>query len=160
MLPAIRSNAPTMNRNEYERIRTRLEEQRRTGIALVESAYQAQIRSVDLVWRLQGEEGDSAFEDLVPAAPTNQAPLPPAVPRQRSAPDVDEDVRAVFPRLPQSFTRNDVCKALGYEPYRGALYRSLQKLVAEGHTHLRTRGEGHRAAIYEKTGGDGPGAHT
>src|SRR4029077_18202829 len=154
------SNAPTMNRNEYERIRARLEEQRRSGIALVEAAYQAQIRSVDLVWRLQGEEGDAALEEVVSAAATVQAPLPvPEVPRQRSGPEVEDDVRAAFPRLPDRFTRRDVCKVLGYEPDRGPLYRSLQKLVAEGHTRVRSQGEGNKAAVYEKAGGDGAGMH-
>jgi hypothetical protein len=147
-----------MNRNEYERIRARLEEQRRSGIAMVEAAYKAQIRSVDLVWRLQGEEGDSGFDGLIPEAPAKQRQDQPIAPAgKRSAPQVDEDVRAVLPRLPESFTRHDVCKALGYEPYRGALYRSLQKLVAEGHTRLRTQGEGHRAAVYEKTDGEDTG---
>jgi hypothetical protein len=156
-----------MNRNEYERILLRLEEQRRTGIALVESAYQAQVRSVELVWRLQGEEGFeglgtvSAFEDVASRAPVQPEPSPPpAPPAQKSAPEVDEDVRAVFSRLPQTFTRRDVCKALGYEPYRGALYRSLRGLVAEGHSRLQTRGEGHRATVYEKTDSDGSGTPT
>lgn len=125
---------------------------------MVEAAYKAQIRSVDLVWRLQGEEDDIGFDDLLLAAPTEQRPGPPVAPAgKRSAPEVDEDVRAVLPRLPETFTRHDVCKALGYEPYRGALYRSLQKLVAEGHTRLRTPGEGHRAAVYEKTDGEDTG---
>ena len=149
-----------MNRNEYERIRARLEEQRRSGIALVEAAYQAQVRSVDLVWSLQGEEGGAALEELIPAAATPQAPLPPPVaPAQRSGPEVEDDVRAAFPRLPNRFTRRDVCKALGYEPERGPLYRSLQKLVAEGHARVRTLGEGNKAAVYEKAGGDGTGMH-
>ena len=143
-----------MTRNEYERIRARLEEQRRAGVAMVEAAYQVQIRSVDLVWRLQGEEGASGFEDLFPAAPMEQRPAPPAPAGQRSAPEVHEDVLAILPRLPQSFTRHDVRKALGYEPYRGALYRSLLKLVEEGHTRLQTQGEGHKASVYEKTGGE------
>ncbi len=149
-----------MNRNEYERIRARLEEQRRSGIALVEAAYQAQIRSVDLVWSLQGEEGGAALEEVVSAAATPQGPLPPpAVPRPRSGPEVEDDVRAALPRLPSRFTRRDVCRALGYEPERGPLYRSLQKLVAEGRARIRTQGEGNKAAVYEKAGGDGTGVH-
>jgi hypothetical protein len=157
-----------MNRNEYERILLRLEEQRRTGIALVESAYQAQVRSVELVWRLQGEEGFAglgtvlAAAEVASATPVPQAPPPPppAPPEQKSAPEVDEDVRAVFSRLPREFTRRDVCKALGYEPYRGALYRSLRKLVADGHACIRIQGEGHKPSVYEKTGGDGSGTIT
>ena len=156
-----------MNRNEYERILLRLEEQRRTGIALVESAYQAQVRSVELVWRLQGEEGFealgtvSAFGDGASRAPMQPEPPPPvAPPARKSAPEVDEDVRAVFSRLPHEFTRRDVCKALGYEPYRGALYRSLRRLIVDGHSRLQTRGEGHPPAGYEKPGGDGSSTQT
>jgi hypothetical protein len=160
MLRAFRSNAQPMTRDEYERIKARLEEQRQTGIALVESAYQAQIRAVDLVWRLQGEGDGSDLRAVplpaTPAAATREAPPREEKPAHRSAPEVEEDVWEVFPRLPETFTLHDVCALLGYQPARGALYRSLRKLVEEGRTRLKTRGEGHRAAIYQKTGGDGP----
>jgi hypothetical protein len=45
---------------------------------------------------------------------------------------VSEDVQESFPRLPESFTRGDVCEALGDEPDRAVLYRILQELVRDG----------------------------
>ncbi|HYN22787.1 MAG TPA: hypothetical protein VE078_17635 [Thermoanaerobaculia bacterium] len=44
-----------MTRDEYERRKGRLEEQLRAGIELMESAYRAQVRALDLVWMVQAE---------------------------------------------------------------------------------------------------------
>jgi hypothetical protein len=143
-----------MTRDEYEHSKLRLEEQRRSGVELVEAAYQAQIRALDLVWMLQGGVGPVAFSSgATPPAPA-PAPAPPAErPRRRSGPEVDDDVRAAFPRLPERFTRREVCEALGYEPDRGALYRVLQTLKTEALVRIESAGEGQRATVYRKTGG-------
>ena len=45
-----------MTPEQYEQRKRRLEEQLRAGIQLLESAYQVQIRALDLVWMLQAEE--------------------------------------------------------------------------------------------------------
>jgi hypothetical protein len=66
---------------------------------------------------------------------------------------VEDDVRAAFPRLPERFTRREVCEALGYEPDRGALYRVLQMLKTEALVRIESAGEGQRATVYRKTGG-------
>jgi hypothetical protein len=71
---------------------------------------------------------------------------------QRNAAGVEADVREKLPDLPETFTRNDVCRALGYIPYRGALYGTLQKLVKEGRARVLEPGSGHRATVYQKTG--------
>lgn len=136
-----------MTRDEYERRKGRLEEQLRAGIELMESAYRAQVRALDLVWMVQAEEDAKA-----PAQPEHLPP--PDRPRRRSAPEVDADVRAAFERLPKSFTRSDVCEALGYEPDRGALYRTLQNLTREGALRVEAPGGGQRATAYRKTGAD------
>jgi hypothetical protein len=139
-----------MTHDEYEHSKLRLEEQRRSGVELVEAAYQAQIRALDLVWMLQGGVGPVAL----PSGASIPAPAPPAErPRRRSGPEVDEDVRAAFPRLPERFTRREVCEALGYEPDRGALYRVLQTLKTEALVRIESAGEGQRATVYRKTGG-------
>ena len=49
-----------MTRDEYERRKQRIEEQLRAGIELMESAYRAQIRALDLVWMVQAEEDAEA----------------------------------------------------------------------------------------------------
>lgn len=137
-----------MTRDEYERRKQRIEEQLRAGIELMESAYRAQIRALDLVWMVQAEEDAEA----PPASPARESLPPPDKPRRRSAPEVDDDVREAFASLPETFTRRDVCEALGYEPDRGALYRSLQLLTRSGDLRIETPGGGQRATIYRKTG--------
>lgn len=139
-----------MTRDEYERRKQRIEEQLRAGIELMESAYRAQMRALDLVWMIQAEEDAEA-----PPAPPQEEPVPAPEPRRRrSAPEVDTDVRAVFARLPQTFTRRDVCTALGYEPDRGALYRTLQDLTRSGALRVEIPGGGQRATTCRKTGAD------
>ena len=142
-----------VTRDEYERRKRRLEEQLRAGVELLEAACQAQIRALDLVWMLQAEERGEAATWSAPAR-AKPEPLPqPDRPRRRSAPEVEADVRAAFGRLPEAFTRRDVCEVLGYEPDRAALYRILQTLTQEGVARVESAGEGQRATVYRKTGG-------
>jgi hypothetical protein len=116
MLRALSVIVHVMIRDEYERRKQRIEEQLRAAVDLMESGYRAQIRALDLVWMVQTEEDAEA-----PSPPPRQEPVPPPeLPRRRSAPEVDADVRESFPRLPATFTRRDVCAVLGYEPDRGA----------------------------------------
>ena len=149
-----------MTRDEYEQRKAWLAEQLRVGVGLLESAHQAQVRALDLVWMLQSTEGDAggtwreAGASSVPTAPAPEPPEtpPPSVPpRRRSATEVDADIRKSFWRLPETFTRGDVCEMLGYEPDRGPLYRSLQDLVREGGLRIESPGSGQRATVYCKT---------
>ncbi|HKI02985.1 MAG TPA: hypothetical protein VKK31_13500 [Thermoanaerobaculia bacterium] len=161
-----------MNPDEYERHKRRVEEQCRAGIELLESAREAQIRALDLVWMLQGQ-GDggpaaSGREPAVSAIEPSAAP-PPAAPEPLPAADrfqskgpskVDAELRARFWRLPETFTRHDVCKMLGYEPSRGALFRSLQAQVKEGTLCIEAPGGGKRPTVYRKTGEGGSPAQS
>jgi hypothetical protein len=133
-----------MTREQYEQRKQRLEEQLRAGIQLLESAHQAQVRALDMVWMLQAEE----------AAPSS--PSPPTRPARSAAPAphaLEADLREALPRLPEEFTRGDVCEALGYKPDRGTLYRILRELVQEGSLRLQSLGSGRRPSIYRKTNG-------
>ena len=150
-----------MTRDEYERSKARLAEQRRGAIEMVEAGYQAQIKALELYWSLQSGKGEVAQVAGVSSdAPALGAPPGPEAPMEtafrRSAPEVDLDVREAFPRLPERFTRREVCQALGYEPHRGALYASLQKLVLTGFARILEPGMGHRAVVYQKTGAGDP----
>ncbi len=136
-----------MTRDEYERGKMRIEEQLRAGIELMESAYRAQIRALDLVWMVQAEEDAEA----PPPPPEPEPAAPQELPSRRRAPEVDADIRAAFPRLPATFARRDVCAALGYEPDRGALYRTLQDLTHSGDLRIEKPGGGQRATTYRKT---------
>lgn len=139
-----------MTRNEYEQRKQRLEQQLRAGIELLESAYRAQGRALDLVWMLQAEEA-VAGPVLDAPTPAKQEPLPAAnVPRRRRPDEVIADLNETFWRLPKTFTRGDVCEALGYEPERGGLYRILQGMVKDGLVRVESLGEGKRATVYRK----------
>jgi hypothetical protein len=144
-----------VTRDEYERSKERLEEQRRAGIELVETAYQAQVRALEMVWMLQGERTGVGLEigasSTAPAAPAPAKPAP--KPFRRSGAQVETEVYAILPRLPETFTRRDVCAALGYEPDRGALYRTLRKAVDEGHAAVVSLGDGQRPTVYRRSGG-------
>lgn len=137
-----------MTHNQYEEHKRRLEEQLHAGIQLLESAYQAQVRALDLVWMLQAEVGG---EDPQPAA-KKETPPPPRPPRRRTIAEVERDIREALPQLPETFTRRDVCRALGYEPDRGSLYRILQELVQKGSIGVQSVGEGQKPSVYRKAG--------
>ena len=142
-----------MTQAEYEQSKQRLQEQRRAGVELVERACEAQMRALELVWMLQGGTGAAALPaGVVAAAPAPPAPAPPPEQRRRG-PEVEKDVEVRFSDLPESFTRRDVCRVLGYEPDRGVLHRVLKKLLTDGLTRIEDKGDGQRPARYRKTGG-------
>jgi len=129
---------------EYEQLKKHLEEQRRIGAELVERAYEAQMRSLEMIRTLQGGAG--------PVAPPAQAP--PAAPersRRRTATEVTADVFRIIDSLPETFSRHEVCEALGYEPDRGALYKALQQIVNLHYATVETTGKGQTATVYRKT---------
>lgn len=129
---------------EYEQLKKHLEEQRRIGMELVERAYEAQMRSLEMIRTLQGRSGPVALPAPVPSPATEQS-------RRRTAPEVWHDVCEIFPNLPERFTRRDVCDALGYEPDRGALYKTLQGLAAQGDFAIEATGKGQKGTVYRKT---------
>ncbi len=152
-----------MTQDEYERTRTRLAEQRRSAMEMVEAGYQAQLKALELYWSLQNGRSETAQPaELIsgspsPVPPANQDPFPAVEPEpRRSAPEVDADVREMFPLFPEMFTVRDAYRALGYQPYRSALYLSLRKLVQEGLVRILDPGSGRRAVVYQKTGAGDP----
>jgi len=143
-----------VTQTEYEHSKQHLAEQRRAGVELVERAYEAQMRALELVWMLQGGAGSSALPAGAMAAPPSapSPPPPPEQPRRRTGPEVEDDVYARFWELPEVFTRRDVCRVLGYEPDRAVLHRVLKKLLRDGFTTVDFKGDGQRPAKYRKTG--------
>ena len=129
---------------EYEQLKKHLEEQRRIGLELVERAYEAQMRALEMIRTLQGRAGPVALPTPVP-------PPAPERPRHRTASEMQDDVIEIFPSLPERFTRRDVCEALGYEPDRGALYKFLQQLAAKGDFAIEAKGKGQKGTVYRKT---------
>jgi len=147
-----------MTREDYEAQKRRLAEQHRSLVEMVDAAYQTQLRALDLVWRMMSGEGTP--EPLAPPPPPatpSAAPAPP--PRRRlRAGELKHDVAAAFHRLPDPFTFSDVYQAIGYEPDRGSLHRSLQSLIDEGHVALHKRGTGTQPTRYRKLSGAKAGA--
>jgi hypothetical protein len=157
-----------MTREEYEDRKHRLDEQLRAGVELLEAAHRQQVRALDLVWmttvdeplsfsRLPAEA--SARPEAPPAAATVPArPAPPPKPPRRAAWQLQEEVEAALAHVPEVFDRNDLCRALGYEPDRGSLYRTLWDLIRDGDLALEERGGGRTPSRYRKTDTTAPQA--
>jgi hypothetical protein len=137
-----------MTRDDYEEQKRRLAEQRRSLIELAESAYQQQMRALDIVWRLLSGAG---AEDLLPAA-SSAPPLPPAraarAPRRLKPGQLYNDIVRILPGLPEPFTHSEVTAALSYAPDRASLHRDLRELTADGHLAIVESGKGNRPTRY------------
>ena len=137
-----------MTHEEYEQRKLRLAEQLREGVALLEEGYQRQLRALELIWI-----ADSSGA----AVPPRERPLAVAAPagkpsRHRLAPgQLLADIRTALTQMPEVFDRNDLLRALGYEPDRSSLHRVLTSLVKEGVLSLDSYGAGKIPAKYSKT---------
>ncbi|MFY9822375.1 MAG: hypothetical protein WAM82_13410 [Thermoanaerobaculia bacterium] len=149
-----------MTRDEYEQRKRRLEEELQAGMELLATAHRHQVRALELVWAATGGDG-VAIPPPVLAPPALQGSDAPAVPAPAAAPpqprrrgpwELLEDVEAALPKLPDVFDRNDICRALGYEPDRGSLYRTVQLLKQDGLLAVKQRGAGKTPTSYRKTG--------
>ena len=141
-----------MTREEYEQRKLRLAEQLREGVALLEQGYQRQLRALELIW-MADSNGDAVLPGQEPAAATAPAGLPakPARPRL-AAGQLLEDLRTALPQMPEVFDRNDIVRALGYEPERSSLHRAMASLLKESVFVLDSSGAGKIPAKYRKTG--------
>jgi hypothetical protein len=141
-----------MTQNEYELYRRRLDEQLESGIELLKAAHEQQVRALEMVWTMgRSEEGVRPAPSAVPAKAPAALP-PPSRPARRGAWELANDVEAALPGLPDVFNRNDVVRALGYEPDRASLYRVLQDLAHEGTIVQASIGGGRIPTTYRKTG--------
>ena len=68
--------------------------------------------------------------------------------------EVMADVRARLPELPEVFTRQDLCQALGYQPDRAVLYRVLRALLREETLLIESYGFRRRPTKYRKAGAE------
>jgi hypothetical protein len=158
-----------MTREEYEDRKRRLDEQLRAGVELLEAAHRQQVRALDLVWMATTEEAVEIPRPAAaevprpgpqPAAPAPAPPAPPPKPRRREPGELRDEVAAALAQVPDVFDRNDLCRALGYPPDRGSLYRALMELVSEGVIAIEKRGEGKRKSLYKRLGPATPPAET
>lgn len=143
-----------MKRHEFELRKERLDEQLREGIELLQAAHRQQVRALELVFQMVSDEnlGSPAALSGPPAAPSAPEPPPPA---RQTWDELLSDIEEALARVPETFDRNDICRALGYEPDRNRLYKALRRLEEEGVISTKFRGDGQRAARYRKTGAGG-----
>ena len=139
-----------MTREEYEHRKLRLAEQLREGVALLEQGYQRQLQALELIWM-----ADSNRDVVPPGQEPNEAAAPAGLPvkpaRPRLAPGrLLEDIRTALTRLPEVFDRNDLLRAIGYEPERSSLHRALASLVKEGVLVINSHGAGKIPAKYSQ----------
>jgi hypothetical protein len=145
-----------MTRDDYEEQKRRLAEQRQALIEMAETAYQHQIRALEVVWRiLSGGSGDllPAPQPVPAPAVIPAAPIAPATPaRRRLGPaELFHDILRVLPGLPEPFIHSDIYGAIGYRPDRGSLHRALLQLIENGFLAIRTQGLGNRPTRYRWT---------
>jgi hypothetical protein len=136
-----------MTREDYEDQKHRLAELRRLRVELAESAYQQQMRALDIAWRMTSGEG---VGDRLAVAPAIQQTTAPAAPvrRRLKAGELYNDIIDLLPGLPESFTHAEVTAALGYAPDRASLHRDLKELIADGHIAVAESGRGNRPTRY------------
>lgn len=148
--------------NDYEIYRRRLEEQLRADVELLYEAYRAKLRAYETVLRTRGEIGAGPWPPpelalSLPPAPGLEAASPaPAAPasspkRPRSrAYSVIEAVEGVLDTLDEVFDRNDLIRALGFEPNRATLHRILTELTDAGFIALEKPGGGKQPHLYRR----------
>lgn len=150
-----------MTREEYERRKRRLEEQLAEGIELLRAGFRQQIRALELVWITTAAEDVTLASipatvtsrgepsgSVTTAAPPHRA-KPSRRPRQKAG-KLWEDVDAIFDDLPQVFDRNDVVRALGYEPERSSLHRVMRSFRLAGDIVIKVLSAGRTPVKYEK----------
>jgi hypothetical protein len=127
-----------MTRQEYEERRRRLDEELRAGQELLEASHRAQVRALDLHWT--AEDGSAV---PVPGPPAEKRPRRPAL-------ELHEAILEQLDGLPEVFTKDDLCRALGETPDRRALYRVMQDLAREGWVRMEDRGMGRNPSSYRR----------
>jgi hypothetical protein len=134
-----------MTEEEYQRRKRRLEEQLREGFELLQAAFR---EALELVWLATTEKDAVPPRTASKPSPSPQ-PAPPARPRQKRG-QLWEDIDAVLEQLPEVFDRDDLVKALGYEPDRSALHRVMSGLRRQKILILKAHSVGKFPAKWQK----------
>ncbi len=150
-----------MTHNEYEQAKRRLEDSRRAGVDLVEASYRAQMAALEMVWKLLGgAPGDAPQAAEMPEPAASVAPEPPPPPpaerKRRPGGEVKEELRRIYPQLPETFGRADIHALLGYEAERASLYRTLAELSKKGTLVIVKHAVGRTPAVYRKLAAELP----
>jgi len=126
-----------MDREEYNRRRSALEEIYRADLELISAAHEARVRSLEALWASLSAEPAPG-----PAASPPEPVTPEPVQRLRP-PSLRTAVDAVFPQLPEVFEKKDIAAAIGWTRGRAALYKVLQYMAIEGFIKINSSGGRH-----------------
>ena len=129
-----------MRRSDYEQRRRALEETYEADLALIRSAHEARLRSLEALWLSDPEE------DPV----ETPAPAPPVAPPRIVRPPLAQALEDALPGLPDVFDKNDVIRALGWAPDRAFLFRALDDLIHQRRIVVERFGAGRVATTYRK----------
>jgi len=143
-----------MTQEEFEKLRTRLEEQLRADVEMLYEAHRVKLRAFETIRRAQAElEGEE-----VPA-PMSEAPAPaPPLKTRGKAGEVLAAVEEALERIPDEFDKNDLHRALGFAPSRPTLFRALDTLRQEGIIAVAEPGSGRTPSRFRKRAAAAPGA--
>lgn len=134
-----------MTRNEYEARRRRLDDELRAAMELLKAGHQAQVQMLDLLWKLSTE---GTAVSTAPTAPP--PPEPQRRPRRRGPGELLDEVIELLPRLPETFTKDDVAQALAEPADRSSLFRALQELQRAGWFKLDQPGQGRYPTVFRQ----------
>jgi len=152
-----------MQQGEYERRRRALEEQCLADLELVRSAYQAKIRALETLWLISPEVSilPASPPPLLPAetslpgeAPSSSVPAVPAVappaPATVRRGQARAEIEAALSSLPEVFDKQDIVRALGYEPSRPTLNRAFEHLLRGGRIVIEKGSLGNTPSVYRR----------
>jgi len=149
-----------LNRAEYHRLRSQLDEEFRVGLEMLQAGYRAKVEALDALWEEPPSEEVPASEPEPPAPPpaelsalpSSEPAAPAAKPQseRRREGEVQADIEAALEEVGDVFAKSDLCRALGYQPPRTSLYRALAQLERDGIIKLESPGIGRHAGVYRK----------
>lgn len=143
-----------MDSHEYERRKRHLEEQRRADLELIEEGYRAKLRALEAVWLgATGAAAPAPPPAVTSPPPAPVAPVQPAAPARRPRQGDNEvyfAVLGVLEQMGEEFDKRDLVRAIGFEPTRNTLHRTLRELEREGHIVQTALGMGPNPARYRK----------
>jgi hypothetical protein len=149
-----------MRFDEYQERKRVLEEQLQADLELIRSAHRTKLQALELLWLSSAEREAAGSTPPEPQEPPrresqgqNETQAPLETQRTRRTGSAEDEVEDVLPVLPDLFDKDDVIRALGWEPHRATLQRALNRLRIGKQITIEIRGEGRRPTRYRKVGG-------
>jgi len=143
-----------MRVDEYQKRRRILEEQLQADLELIRAGYRAKLQALELHWLASAEKDAAVSTSSVPEEALPLETQGNETQQTRRTGSVEDEVEAIFPRLPDLFDKDDVIRLLGWEPHRATLHRAVDRLRIGKKVAVETRGEGRRPTRYRKVGAE------